>query len=159
MIIKTTKYRKIWTHYNKCEGSREITKQTSTTVPYRLEDVGIFGRYSRITSIKSPSFCTRTFSASITNLTASLLQSRDCSCYVRRRTLVPPPLWLQKRTDLLNAAVLGLNLGVHSAKERHKISPESRGIVLNHNARSYVTEALFKLAAACLINRKHYQII
>jgi hypothetical protein len=41
-----------------------------------------------------------TFSASLTNLTALLPQSHDCSCYVSRQILAPPPLWLQKRTDL-----------------------------------------------------------
>ena len=41
-----------------------------------------------------------TFSASlITNLTALLPQSRDCSCYVSY-VLTPPPFWLQKHTDL-----------------------------------------------------------
>ena len=41
-----------------------------------------------------------TFSASLTNLTALLPQSRDSSCYVSRPILAPPPLWLQKHTDL-----------------------------------------------------------
>ena len=52
--------------------------------------------YSRITSIKSPSFCMTTFSASLTNLTALLPQSHDCTCYVSRRILAPP---LQKPPD------------------------------------------------------------
>jgi hypothetical protein len=56
--------------------------------------------YSRITSTKSPSFFMTTFSASLTNLTALLPQSRDCSCYISRRVLAHPPLWLQKHTDL-----------------------------------------------------------
>jgi hypothetical protein len=56
--------------------------------------------YCRITSTKVPSFCTTTFSASLTNLTALLPQSRDTSCYVSRPILAPPPLWLQKHTDL-----------------------------------------------------------
>ena len=42
--------------------------------------------YSRITSTKSPSFWMRTFSASLTHLTALLPQSRDCSCYVSTGT-------------------------------------------------------------------------
>jgi hypothetical protein len=53
--------------------------------------------YSRITSPMSPSFSRTTLSASLTNLTAILLQSRDCSCYVSRPILAPPPLWLQKQ--------------------------------------------------------------
>jgi len=48
--------------------------------------------YSRITSTKSPSFCITTFSANLAHLTIPLPQSHDCSCYVRRRILVPPPL-------------------------------------------------------------------
>jgi hypothetical protein len=40
--------------------------------------------YSRIKSTKSPSFCMTTFSASLTNRTVLLPQSRDCSCYVSR---------------------------------------------------------------------------
>jgi hypothetical protein len=56
--------------------------------------------YSRITSTKSPSFCMTTFSASLAKLTALLPQSHDCSCYVSRRILTPPSLWLQKHADL-----------------------------------------------------------
>jgi hypothetical protein len=55
---------------------------------------------SRIISTKSPSFCVKAFSAGLTNLTALLPQSRDCSCYMSRWLLAPPPLWLQKRTCL-----------------------------------------------------------
>ena len=56
--------------------------------------------YSRITSTNSPSYCTTIFSASLTNITALLPQSHDYSCYVSRPILAPPPLWLQKHTDL-----------------------------------------------------------
>jgi hypothetical protein len=56
--------------------------------------------YSRMTSIKSPTFCMTTFSASLTNLTACLPQSHDRSSCVSVRTLAPPPIWLQKQTDL-----------------------------------------------------------
>jgi hypothetical protein len=38
------------------------------------------------------------FSATLTNGTVRLPQSRGC--YVSRRILAPPPLWLQKHTDL-----------------------------------------------------------
>jgi len=41
-----------------------------------------------------------TFSASLTNLTAFLPQSRDCSYYVNRRILAPAELWLQKHANL-----------------------------------------------------------
>jgi len=62
--------------------------------------VGCSIKYIRITSIKSQSFCMATFSASLTNLSALLPQSRDISCYVSRPILAPPPLWLRKHTDL-----------------------------------------------------------
>jgi len=42
----------------------------------------------------------KTFSSGLTNPTAILPQSRDCSCYVSRPILAPPSLWLQKHTDL-----------------------------------------------------------
>jgi len=57
-------------------------------------------RYSRITSKTSLSFCMTTFSASLTNLTALLPESQDCSYYVSRRILAYEPLRLQKHTDL-----------------------------------------------------------
>ena len=41
-------------------------------------------------STKSPSFCKTTLSASLTNLTPRLPQSRDCSCYINRQILAPP---------------------------------------------------------------------
>ena len=56
--------------------------------------------YSRITSTKSLSACMTTFSASLTNLTPLLPQSRDSSCYVSRPILAHPPLWLQEHADL-----------------------------------------------------------
>jgi hypothetical protein len=46
---------------------------------------------------KVPSFCMTTFSASLTNLTVLLPQSRY---YASRRILAPPPLWLHKYTGL-----------------------------------------------------------
>jgi hypothetical protein len=55
--------------------------------------------YSRITSTQSPSFCMTTFITSLTNLTTLLPQSHECSCYLNRRILAPPPLWPQKHTD------------------------------------------------------------
>jgi len=54
----------------------------------------------RITSTKSPSFWTATFRASLTNPRPLLPQSRDSSCYVSRPIPAPPPLWLEKHTDL-----------------------------------------------------------
>ena len=56
--------------------------------------------YIRITSTKSPSFCMTAFSACLTIPVVFLPQSRACSYHVCRRTLIPPPLWLQKHTDL-----------------------------------------------------------
>jgi len=41
-----------------------------------------------------------TFSASLAKLTAFLLQSCDCGCYVSRPILAPPPRRLQKHTDI-----------------------------------------------------------
>ena len=40
-----------------------------------------------------------TFSASLTSLMVLPPQSRDCSCYVSRPILAPPPLWWQKHAD------------------------------------------------------------
>jgi len=56
--------------------------------------------YSTILPIKSPSFCKTSFSAILINLTTRLPQSRDCSCYVSRPILEPPPIRLQKHIDL-----------------------------------------------------------
>jgi hypothetical protein len=42
----------------------------------------------------------QTIIASLTNLTLLLPQSRDCSCYVSRPILAPPPRWLLKHIDL-----------------------------------------------------------
>jgi hypothetical protein len=55
---------------------------------------------SRITSTKSPSLCEKTWTASLTNLTALFPQSHDSIYYVSRPTTAPPPLWLQKHTDI-----------------------------------------------------------
>ena len=56
--------------------------------------------YNRIISTKSPSYCMTTFSATLTNLAVLLLLSRESSCYVNRPIRAPPPLWLQKHSDL-----------------------------------------------------------
>jgi hypothetical protein len=56
--------------------------------------------YSRITSTKSPPFCTTTFSASLTNLTTLLRQSRDCSCYVSNQYWHLHRPDVKKHTDL-----------------------------------------------------------
>jgi len=53
-----------------------------------------------ITSIRSLLLCMKTFSASFTNFTGLLSQSHDWRCYVNRRVLAIPPIWLQKHTDL-----------------------------------------------------------
>jgi hypothetical protein len=54
--------------------------------------------YSRITSTKSPSLCMKTFSPKLTNITILLHQLHDWTCYVSRRILAPPRLWLQQYT-------------------------------------------------------------
>jgi len=46
-------------------------------------------RYSRITYTNYPSFCMPVFNASLTNFTAFLPKSHDCSCSVSRRILAP----------------------------------------------------------------------
>ena len=56
--------------------------------------------YSKTTSTKPPSFCMTTINACLTNITALLPQSRDCSYYVSRPIMTPPLLWLQKHTDI-----------------------------------------------------------
>ena len=61
-----------------------------------------FGRYKRIASTNSPTFCMKTVSASLTKLTALLPQTRDCSCYISRRMLAPSLLRLYKHNDLLS---------------------------------------------------------
>ena len=53
-----------------------------------------------VITTKSPSLFSTTFSASLTNLTALLPQSRDSSCYVSRPILALAPLWLHKHHDL-----------------------------------------------------------
>jgi hypothetical protein len=60
----------------------------------------LISSYSNITSTKSPSFCVVTFNASLTHITSLPPQSHHCSCYVSRRTLAPPPIWLRQHTDL-----------------------------------------------------------
>jgi len=53
------------------------------------------------------------FRASLSNLMALLPQSHDCNCYVSRRTLAPPPLWLQRQIEwyTLNLPTCGISLG------------------------------------------------
>jgi len=48
----------------------------------------------------SASFCLKTVSPSLTNTTAHLHQSHDCSYYLSRSVLAHPRLWLYKNTDL-----------------------------------------------------------
>jgi hypothetical protein len=56
--------------------------------------------YSRITSTKSPVTFHHKLQSEFTKPTALLPQSRNCSCYVSGPILAPPPLWLQKHSDL-----------------------------------------------------------
>jgi len=71
-----------------------------TSVTTMADNHELLIEYSRITSKENPSFCMTSLSASSTNGTALLTQSHDCRCYISRRILAPPPLWLQKHTDL-----------------------------------------------------------
>jgi hypothetical protein len=56
--------------------------------------------HSRIISIKAPSLFMPNIVASLTSLTPLLPLSHDCRCYVSRRILASPTLWLQKHIDL-----------------------------------------------------------
>ena len=56
--------------------------------------------YIRIASTKSSSFSFITFSFLLINCRDLLPQSPDYSCYVSRRLLAPPPLWLHRHTDI-----------------------------------------------------------
>jgi len=77
-----------------------VQKRRTAISRHSAEMWGNYSRYNRITFTKSPSFCKTSFSASLTQLTPLLAQSHDGSCYVSRPVLTPPPLWLQKNTDL-----------------------------------------------------------
>jgi hypothetical protein len=79
---------------------KSFSGPATSNVPHPLHYCLLINMYSGITSTKSPSFCVTTFSASLTKLMALLPQSHDCSCYVSRRIMKHPPLWLPKRTDL-----------------------------------------------------------
>jgi hypothetical protein len=74
-------------HYCSCSP---VIKTVWFETRCSLETFAVFFCYSGITSTKSPSSCRTTFSASITNLTFPLHQSRDWNCYVSRRILAPP---------------------------------------------------------------------
>jgi len=63
-------------HHLKHKNCNEITAFWDE-IPFNL-----VVRYSMVLSMKSPLFCTKTFSTSITNLTVLLDQSHDCSCCV-----------------------------------------------------------------------------
>jgi len=56
--------------------------------------------YSRITSIKAPSFFIPNIVASLTSFTPLLSLSHDCRCYVSRRILASPTIWLHKHTGI-----------------------------------------------------------
>ena len=56
--------------------------------------------YSRFKSTQSLPFFTTNLSTSFASLTVLLPQSRDCSRYVTRPILAPPPLWLHQQIDL-----------------------------------------------------------
>jgi hypothetical protein len=54
----------------------------------------------KITSTNFPLFCMITFSASLTHLVVLLPHLHDCNYYVSRKILAPPPLLLQKNSDI-----------------------------------------------------------
>jgi len=56
--------------------------------------------YSRITTIKSPSFCMTTFSDSLANVTLFLIEPHDYSYYISRRKLAHLQIGMLKNTDL-----------------------------------------------------------
>ena len=60
---------------------RISTFQTHPKKTVNTGSTSFFGRYGRIASTNSPSFCMKTVNASLTKLTALLPQTRDCSCY------------------------------------------------------------------------------
>jgi len=62
-----------------------------------LSNIDLRNRLAGFHPQEFQSFCIKT------SQTLRLLppQSHDCSCYVIRPIPVPPPLWLQKHTDLL----------------------------------------------------------
>ena len=80
---------------------RVFTLQTHPKKTVNTVSTVFFGRYSKIVSTNSPSFCTKTVSAGLTKLTALLPQTRDCSCYISRRMLAPTLPRLHRHTDLL----------------------------------------------------------
>jgi len=71
--------------------------------------------HRRIKSTKSPPVCIAASSASSTNLTFLLPQSRVFSRYVVTPILAPPPLWLQKNTGLRAHALRALSRLMTSA--------------------------------------------
>jgi len=76
------------------------------------DDASAICKYSGITSKKSPSFCVTTFGASLKSITALLLQSHDCFCYLSRRKLKHLQFWVAERiwcTRTLPTCDIGLD--------------------------------------------------
>ena len=88
---------------------------------------------SVIISTKSQSYCMTNFSVSLTNLTVHLPQSQDCSCYVRRRVLAPPPLRLQKHADLHVRDFASPPVEWHRPKLSHFTCPLKLGTFWNYS--------------------------
>jgi hypothetical protein len=86
-------------HVYQCVFMTSYCLNTSSNVHY-IWPPSVRALYSRIRSIKSPSFCIKSFNASLTTFTALLPQSGDCGSYVSRPVLAPPPLWLHNHTHL-----------------------------------------------------------
>jgi hypothetical protein len=77
------------------QHSQQKVKKNS----FKCFEFVIKNMYSRVTSTKSPSFCMTTFSSSLTNLTALLFLSRDCSYYVSRQ------YWHLHRSEYRNTLI------------------------------------------------------
>ena len=75
-----------------CQVMNRPGLQSYAATLIRREEKYFVDMYGRIISIKSPSFCTTNLSTSIKNLMVLLPQSHDCSCYISKQIVAPPPL-------------------------------------------------------------------
>jgi hypothetical protein len=88
----TQKYKNVWVTLN--------NKRSIFVHIHVFRNKNYLSRYIRIASTKSPSFSIITFSVLLTNCRVLLPQPHDYCCYVSRRKLATPQLWLHKHTDL-----------------------------------------------------------
>ena len=96
------------------QSSCKISAATHLKLIRRRKQLWHDGWYSRITFKKSPSFCMTTFGASLSNITALLPQSRDCSYYVSRPILAAPQLQLKKHCSTRTSFALFRDLSHQS---------------------------------------------